>query len=848
VRDPSRVRADLPTGTVTFLFTDVEGSTRLLDELGLAGYGELLASHHRICREAWVAHGGVEVDTAGDAFFVAFPTASGALEAAAHAQAGLAAVGIPVRMGVHTGEVSLNETGYVGLEVHRAARIAAAGHGGQVLVSASTASLAAVELRDLGEHRFKDLAAAERVFQLGEVEFPPIRSLYRSNVPVPATTFLGREQELADVVDLLSRDGVRLVTLTGPAGTGKTRLALQAAAEVSDSFPDGVWWVALAPLRDPALLLPSIAQTLSVKEQPGLDLAGSLAAQLAGKRMLVLLDNAEHLLPGLASELSRLRVVVPTLVVLVTSRERLQLAGEEVWPVPSLAQREGVELFLARSESLGATPGDGPLVWELCARLDSLPLALELAAARTVVFSPEQLLERLGQSLDLLKGGRDADPRQQTLRATIDWSYQLLDEDERRVLQGLSIFAGGCTYDAAEQVADADPDTLQSLLDKSLLRRRDTDLGPRYWLLETISEYVREVLDRDGATAALSDRHARYFAALTVSSYEPLRMMDDAAIARAHVEMPNLRLTLRHAEDAGDGTMLADLVLALCYLWQAQGENREADYWLGVGLTATQGLVGRERLMLLRQAASFADVLGSAPRALELLEEALRLCEVVEDDVQRASVMVAQALLLVEAGDGLEATALLESAVRTTRATGDARALGGALHDYGLALCGLGDPVAGERVLVDAREVLERAGIAFGVSLTDQSRGYAAVIGRNWGSAIAFSSRSLAFMAERGYRECAAISLVNLGLACVWGGDVHDGICFLTAGRKLFDMVAHRETENDRHLAAEAIAHARELLTPPEFETSVRRGEETELSELVTLAASHADMVSCGSG
>ena len=243
------MREDLPTGTVTFLFTDVEGSTRLLEELGTEAYGALLAEHHRVCREAWAVHRGVEVDTQGDAFFVVFARASDALAAAGAAHEGLASLGVAVRMGVHTGEVTLTETGYVGMEVHRAARIAAAGHGGQVLVSASTATLVETPLRDLGEHRFKDLAAAERVFQLGEDEFPPIRSLYRTNLPVPATLFLGREPELAAVAGMLGEPGVRLVSLTGPGGTGKTRLALQAAAEASDSYPDGVFWVPLAPLR-----------------------------------------------------------------------------------------------------------------------------------------------------------------------------------------------------------------------------------------------------------------------------------------------------------------------------------------------------------------------------------------------------------------------------------------------------------------------------------------------------------------------------------------------------------------------------------------------------------------------
>ena len=280
------MREDLPTGTVTFVFTDVEGSTRLLDQLGVEAYGALLAEHHRVCREAWAAHGGVEIDTAGDAFFVAFSRPSDALAAAAAAQEALASAGVRVRMGVHTGEVSLSETGYVGMEVHRAARIAAAGHGGQVLVSSATAALVEAALSDLGEHRFKDLGAPERVFQLGSGAFPPLESLYRSNLPVPTTPFLGREAELSAAVEMLSEAGARLVSLTGPGGSGKTRLALQASAEASDGFPGGVFWVPLAPLRDPQLILSEVATAVGVREGESGSAVSELASALAGRRLL----------------------------------------------------------------------------------------------------------------------------------------------------------------------------------------------------------------------------------------------------------------------------------------------------------------------------------------------------------------------------------------------------------------------------------------------------------------------------------------------------------------------------------------------------------------------------------
>jgi predicted ATPase len=487
--------AELPRGTVTFLFTDIEGSTRLLDELGAEEYGNALAEHRRVLRGAFERHGGVEVDTQGDAFFVAFPTAPGALEAANQAQQQL---GLPVRMGLHTGTPLLTEEGYLGTDVHRAARIVAAGHGGQVLVSASTAALAGGELRDLGKHRLKDFDEPVGLFQLGTDEFPPLKTISNTNLPRPVSSFVGREREVGEVADGVRAS--RLLTLTGSGGTGKTRLAIEAAAELVGEFKAGVFWVGLASLRDSELVLQTIAQTLGAQEE--------LQAHIGERELLLLLDNLEQVIDA-ASELPALVEACPNLRLLVTSRELLRVRGEVEYEVLPLAEPDAVELFCARAQ---VEPNEA--VDELCRRLDNLPLALELAAARAKVLTPDQILDRLAQRLDLLKGGRDADPRQATLRTTIEWSHELLEEAEQQLFRRLAAFAGGCTLEAAEEVAGADLDTLQSLVEKSLVRRT----GDRFWMLETIREFAADRLEAAGEAEEILHRLAVHLLALGESA------------------------------------------------------------------------------------------------------------------------------------------------------------------------------------------------------------------------------------------------------------------------------------------------------------------------------------------
>ena len=642
-------RPDLPSGTVTFLFTDVEGSTRLLHELGAEIYAAALAEHRRVIREACARHDGVEVDTQGDAFFFAFPTAPGALAAASAFTEVLSSGAIRVRVGLHTGTPLLTEEGYVGGDVHRAARIAACGHGGQVLVSSSTAQLVELELADLGEHRLKDLSAPERVFQLGDREFPTLKSLYRTNLPVPATPFLGRERELAEVLALLAEDGVRLLTLTGPGGTGKTRLALQAAGGSADRYPDGVYWVPLAPLRDPALVLGEASQALAAQD--------GLAAHIADKELLLLFDNFEHVVeaaPGLAELLS----ACPNLSLLVTSRELLALPGEQAYPVPPLAEEDGSELFLARARA--ADPGfqASTAVGELCAELEQLPLALELAAARVRVLTPEKLLERLSGRLDLLKAGRGVDPRQQTLRATIEWSYELLSEEERQLFARLACFRGGCTLEAAEEICEANLDLLQSLVDKSLLRFNEG----RFWMLETIREYAAERLEESGEWDELRRRHAEWFLALAETAAPHLRSgtAQKEWLERLDPEHDNVRAALDWLEASGEGELVLRLGAAFWSYWNLRGHFGEGARRLERALAADERpSVARARALLGSGVLSVTD----HAKALRRIEEAGALSEQLGDVLGAARAKLNLGTLAV-AGRRLRARAAAARGVR----------------------------------------------------------------------------------------------------------------------------------------------------------------------------------------
>ncbi len=650
------MRADLPSGTVTFLFTDVEGSTKLLHEVGTEGYSEALAEHRRVIRKASAAHDGVEVDTQGDAFFFAFPTAPGAIAAAEAMTTALARGSIQVRIGLHTGTPLLAEEGYVGADVHRAARIAAVGHGGQVLISAATAQLVEVELADLGEHRLKDLSAPERIYQLGEVEFPALNSLYRTNLPIPSTPFLGREAELAEVASLLASSDTRLLTLTGPGGTGKTRLAAQAAGLASDSYADGVWWIPLAPLRDPNLVLATAAQVVGSKN--------GLAEHIQDKEMLCLFDNFEQVVEA-AADIAELLASCPNLHLLVTSREPLHVTGEREYAVPPFVHEEGVGFFLARARAVKADFEADEAVSEICRRLDDLPLALELAAARVKALTSTQILERLEHRLPLLTGGaRDLPERQRTLRATIEWSYDLLAEEEQRLFARLSVFSGGCTLEAAEDVCDADLDTLQSLVDKNLVRFTNG----RYWMLETIREFAADALAASPDAEQLGRRHAEHYLRLVRQAEPELTGAAQALwLDQLSEEHDNLRAALDWSLTA-DPEVGLRIAVSMVRYWQFRGHVPEARHYYSV-------LIARDpspdlRALALRDMVGIAADLGEWDDVERYAEEQGRLCRELGDEEGANDALLSVGVVAERRGDLDRANAVYQEVLAKARELG----------------------------------------------------------------------------------------------------------------------------------------------------------------------------------
>ncbi|HTJ59997.1 MAG TPA: tetratricopeptide repeat protein [Candidatus Saccharimonadales bacterium] len=760
------------------LFTDIEGSTTAVQALGIDRWESVLEVHGRIVRDALAQHGGTEVRTEGDAFFAVFTSPTEAVAAAASAQRALAAATWPhgaalrVRMGLHTGETrpasAAAGADYVGLEVHRAARIAAAGHGGQVLVSDTTAALvrddlpAGVALRDLGEHRFKDLSRPRRIYGLvidGLADaYPPLRSLDATpnNLPTQPTSFIGREKELALAHTLLAKSP--LVTLTGQGGTGKTRLALHLAADSLHDYPGGAWLVELASVTDPAAVGPAVAAALRIGERPAVAITDAIAESLRDQRLLLVLDNCEHLIAACAALVTTLLRTCPQLKILATSREALSVPGESLLSLPSLSvpadeplppveelhTYEAVRLFVDRSlaqlPDFALTTENAVHVVQICRRLDGIPLALELAAARVRSLSVAEIAQRLDDRFRLLTGGgRTVVARQQTLRALIDWSYDLLGESERQLFRRLAVFLRGWTLEAAEAVCAGEGleaavilDLLAHLVDKSLVVMQDRPAGGRYAMLESVREYAREKLIDSGEMKRLRQRHVEYFFHIVVDA--PQWNVGNSAAMRAADDYENMRAALEWIETEPDGSD-RELLLAGSMFGPAVAHGR------------------------------IAELRRSVTRALARSDPSART-------IGRARALLAAGLLAGMQGDGTGDTSrIVEEAVGLLRELGEKRELA-----YALLMRSRGafmDQAAADRALGEARALLEETGEVWGQAFLPFILGDAAIERGDYAAARREHAESLDRFREMGDLLYASNSLLSLGrLACLDGA--HD--------------------------------------------------------------------------
>jgi predicted ATPase/class 3 adenylate cyclase/uncharacterized protein HemY len=804
--------SNLPSGTVTFLFTDIEGSTRLLQQLG-TDYATLLEEQQRLLREACETHNGSVVGTQGDSFFVAFSNAVNAINAVVEAQRALTAhawpngVDVRVRMGLHTGKPQISSSNYVGLDVHRAARIAAAAHGGQVLLSQKTYESVKsrlprdVKLHDLGEHRLKDLRQPKHLYQLVitglPADFPPIKSLDArlNNLPVQLTSFVGREKELGELKQLI--DNRRLVTLTGAAGSGKTRLALQVAAEMIRHFHNGVFFIALGSLTDPRLVASTIAQALGITETPGRSILDNLKDYLQGKSLLLLLDNFEQVIDA-APQIAELLAACSELKILVTSREGLRINGEREYSLPplalpnlkqlsspeSLSQYAAVELFIQRAQAVkpdfDITGDTAPDIAEICSQLDGLPLAIELAAARIKILTPSAIRARLEHRLEFLTGGaRDLPVRQQALRSAIAWSFDLLDEDEQELFQQLSVFVGGCTVEAVETVAGKQAfsllDRLGSLVDKSLLQEVEGVHGePRFVMLETLRAFGLEQLEANGGQETVRSRHADFFLALaegaeaSLESAEQVQWMD-----RMGQEHDNLRAALEWSRTTpGMEETCLRLAGDLGHFWEMRGHFFEGRERLSavLAMEIVQGHT-TARARLLARAAELAYRQSDYPATIAFAEESLAICRALEDKHGMASALIKLGNAATEAGDYATASGFLEEALAIWRELEDKHGIARALISLGWTALRPGDYQLANARLTEAlslsRELKDTRSMGFELS----GLGEIALRQGNSKRATQLVKESLELRRQLGNKWGIGVSLGILGWAAMRHGD-----------------------------------------------------------------------------
>jgi predicted ATPase/class 3 adenylate cyclase len=812
---------ELPTGTVTFLFTDIAGSTRLWEEQPEA-MRAAVARHDDLLADAIAAHGGTVFKTVGDSFCAAFERATDALAAALTAQRLLQAEPWPqatplqVRAALYTGEAEARGGDYFGPPLNRCARILAAGHGGQVLLSQSAAELvrdllpAGAELKALGEHRLRDLSAPEGLFQLAHPDlasdFPRLRSLqaFAHNLPVQLTSFVGREGELAEVRSLL--DGVRLLTLTGAGGTGKTRLALQVAGDLVDGFADGVWFVPLAALPDPSLIAENVLSALGLREEPGRPPVDTLTESLAPNRTLVILDNCEHLVDACAHLAEGLLRACPDLRLLATSREPLQCEGEVLWRVPSLAvpdagsrrkwrveelvQHEAVRLFVDRATAANprfAVNADNARdIAEVCWRLDGIPLALELAAARVRTHTVREIAARLDDRFALLTGGRrTALPRHRTLWAAVDWSYQLLTKAERRLFERLSVFAGSFDLAGAkavgvgQNVSRREVRTLMTeLVSKSLVAREGEQGHARHRLLESLRAYGGERLEERGEVAEIRGRHLQYVGALVERSrtelYGPSQL---EWLTRLETEHDNLRGALGWGVQH-DVRSAAPLAASLVRFWDARCHWTEGREWLAQCLKGAGDALAALQADLLAGAALLAFRQGDHDEADSLAEAGLRLSRDAAHPQGAAGALNTLGMIAQRRGDYATARAHHETGLALRREAGDEAGAARTLVNLGLLADEQGDIATARRHFEDglalSRKLGDRSAIAVAIN------NLANVVAREGDRvrAARLYQESLAAHREVGDARAVAAVLSNLGLLAQDEGDlariIHD--------------------------------------------------------------------------
>jgi predicted ATPase/class 3 adenylate cyclase len=748
--DSEHVMADLPSGTVTFLFTDIEGSTRKW-QAHPSAMAAAVARHDALLEAEMARHGGAVFKTVGDAFCVAFSRPDHALSAALAAQVALHRVGwgdvggLRVRMALHAGAADERDGDYFGPPVNRIARLLSTAHGGQILVSQAVEQLVrdalpdGVTLRDLGQHRLKDLERPEHVFQLLAprlaADFPPIRSLDArpTNLPAQLTPFIGREHQLRDVIGLLRHDRTRLVTLTGPGGIGKTRLGLQIAAELSDDFANGVWWVPLANVTNPGAVGSAIGVALDVQENGAEPFVTTLGHHIKQKRLLLVLDNFEHVLEA-APVVAALLGACPGLRVLATSREALMITGEQIYAVPTmelpppakqtvsdLEQYEGVQLFLARARDkkhdFALTAANAVAIVEICRLADGLPLGIELAAARVGYFpSLHELQARLAKRLpELKRRAPDLPPRLQTMRASIAWSYDLLNLADRTLFRRLAIFSGGFTLEAAEAVsASIEAQTvevmegLESLVDKSLVQAEESPSGARYRMLETIGEYGVEQLAVSGEEAHVRAAHARYYSALVEQAGPGLsRDPEPSWLDRLEIEHANLGAALEWSLNQSDPALSLRLASNLRPFWQIRGFLRDGYQWLERALARGQSAPPTARAAVLFDLGRLAFDLGDYARAPGYFETSLTLRRELHDKPGVVESLTNLGMAVAARGQAARARALHQEALEISRELGDPRGVASSLYRLGDLALEEGE-LAGARSLY--RESLDMSG------------------------------------------------------------------------------------------------------------------------------------------